>query len=95
MDKLLHFALSFVLSASLNAFMPKKNANVLSISVCVGKEVWDYHNPPHCAEWMDLLAGVGGVCAADVVISRIEKKTLLSSSQLQIDFTDSETSAQP
>jgi|GEM_PF-6914881 len=74
MDKLLHFALSFVLSASLNSFIPRERANVLTVSVCVGKEVWDYYNPPHSAEWLDLAAGIGGILAADMVVLKIEEK---------------------
>jgi hypothetical protein len=75
MDKLLHFALSFMLSASLSSFIPREKAKVLTVSVCAGKEIWDYYNPPHCAEWLDLASGIGGVLAADIVVSRIEEKT--------------------
>ena len=74
MDKLLHFALSFVLTASLNSFMPREKANMLTVSVCAGKEVWDYYNPPHSAEVLDLAAGIGGILAADIVVLKIEEK---------------------
>lgn len=75
MDKLLHFAISFVLTTCLNTVMPPKQANRVAFSIGMGKEVWDYHNPPHSAEWGDLAADLVGIIAADKALEVIRCQT--------------------
>jgi hypothetical protein len=72
-DKLLHFALAFVLTTSLNACIPKKDADVLTLGACIGKEVCDSQSPANYFDWLDLASGAGGILAADYVLSVISE----------------------
>lgn len=77
-DKLLHFAISFVLTVGLNTFMPPKDANRATFSIGVGKEVWDHYNPPHSAEWGDIAADLAGILAADKALEMIRCQTIIA-----------------
>ncbi len=72
MDKLLHLTVSFMLTVCLNTKMPPKTASgaVFLIGVC--KETWDYLNPPHRAEFGDILANAAGIILANKALEGVK-----------------------
>lgn len=77
-DKLLHFTVSFVLTVTLNTFMPPENANKVAFFIGAGKEVWDYYNPPNKAELKDIAANLAGIILADKALEAIRWQAITS-----------------
>ncbi len=59
-DKLLHFLVGAVITACAMLFMPRPLAMLGTAAVAISKELWDLYNPPHVADWEDVLATLLG-----------------------------------
>lgn len=60
-DKLKHVVVSSAMAALLSLFFPWWAAGLVTLSVGIGKEVYDKVSGRGCAEWVDLLADVVGI----------------------------------
>lgn len=60
-DKLKHVVVSAIICVALNLFLPWWVAGILTLSIGVGKEVYDKVSGKGHPEWKDLLADVVGI----------------------------------
>lgn len=60
-DKYKHIVVSAIITVVLNLILPWWAAGLVTLSIGVGKEVYDKVSGKGCAEWKDLLADVIGI----------------------------------
>lgn len=60
-DKYKHIVVSAIIAVVLNLILPWWVAGLVTLSIGVGKEVYDKVSGKGCAEWLDLLADVIGI----------------------------------
>jgi putative lipoprotein len=60
-DKYKHIVVSAIIAVVLNLILPWWVAGLVTLSIGVGKEVYDKVSGKGCAEWKDLLADVIGI----------------------------------
>jgi putative lipoprotein len=60
-DKYKHIVVSAIITVVLNLILPWWVAGLVTLSIGVGKEVYDKVSGKGCAEWKDLLADVIGI----------------------------------
>lgn len=60
-DKYKHIVVSAIIAVALNFFLPWWVAGLVTLSIGIGKEVYDKVSGKGCAEWKDLLADVVGI----------------------------------
>lgn len=60
-DKLKHVVVSAIIAVALNLFLPWWIAGLITLSIGIGKEVYDKVSGKGCAEWKDLLADLIGI----------------------------------
>lgn len=60
-DGLKHVVVSSVLVILLHVFMPKWCAALITLSIGIGKEVYDKVSKKGCAEWKDIVCDLLGI----------------------------------
>jgi VanZ family protein len=65
-DKLLHFALSAIISMVLSAFLPSWAAICITMGIGIAKELYDHFSKQGQAEVADLLADLIGAIVGGV-----------------------------
>lgn len=60
-DKLKHIVVSAIIMVTLNLILPTWIAALITLSIGIGKEVYDKVSGKGCAEWKDLLADLVGI----------------------------------
>lgn len=60
-DKYKHIVVSAIIAVALNLILPWWVAGLVTLSIGVGKEVYDKVSGKGCAEWQDLMADVIGI----------------------------------
>ena len=60
-DKLLHIVVSAVIMVVLGLILPTRVAALATLSVGIGKEVYDKVSGKGCFEWMDLVCDCIGI----------------------------------
>lgn len=60
-DKLKHIVVSAIIMVALSLVLPKWAAAMITLSIGIGKEVYDKVSKKGCAEWEDLVADVIGI----------------------------------
>lgn len=60
-DKLKHIVVSAIIAVTLNLFLPWWAAGLATLTIGVGKEVYDKVSGKGQAEWKDLLADLVGI----------------------------------
>lgn len=60
-DKLKHIVVSAVIMVLLSLFLPKLIAAVVTLTIGIGKELYDKYTGKGCAEWKDLLSDIIGI----------------------------------
>lgn len=60
-DKYKHIVVSAIITVVLNLILPWWVAALITLTIGIGKEVYDKVSGKGCAEWMDLLANVVGI----------------------------------
>lgn len=60
-DKILHFAVCLILSATLTATMPEISGVGITMSIGIGKELYDMNQPGNYFSWSDITADTLGV----------------------------------
>lgn len=60
-DKLKHIVVSAIIAVALNLFLPWWVAGLATLSIGIGKEVYDKVSGKGHAEWVDLLADLVGI----------------------------------
>jgi hypothetical protein len=60
-DKLKHIVVSAIIMVALSLVLPKWIAAIITLSIGIGKEVYDKVSKKGCAEWKDLVADCIGI----------------------------------
>ena len=60
-DKLKHIVVSAIIAVALNLFLPWWVAALITLTIGVGKDIYDKVSGKGYAEWEDLLADIVGI----------------------------------
>ena len=60
-DKLKHIVVSAIIMVILAIFLPKWIAAIVTLSISIGKELYDKYSGKGYAEWKDLFADIIGI----------------------------------
>lgn len=60
-DKYKHIVVSAIIAVTLNLFLPWWVAGLVTLTIGVGKEVYDKVSGKGCSEWKDIICDIIGI----------------------------------